>query len=385
MLGIIIGVVSVITTISLGEGIKQRIVGQITQSGPNLITIRPGRMVTRDDKGKIKNVNVLSNFSFGSLSEADFQTIKTTPGIQEAVPFANVSGIPQKDGREYTNGPLIATDSGAAKLLNQDLEYGAFFASGDEEKNVAVIGMRVAEQLFQENVPVGKSFTVRDQTFVVRGVFKEFTTSPLVINADYNYAIFIPYASGKHISGGQQQIYQVLAKPNDTTSNDLALRSVTASLTKAHAGQTDFTVLTQDESLAVANSVLNLLTSFIAGIAAISLIVGGIGIMNIMLLAVTERTREIGVRMAIGATSRQIRGQFLIEAVLLSFTGGVIGIIIALLVNYLLRIFTDLTPVITFPIIGISAGVSILVGIIFGITPALKAARKDPIEALRHE
>ncbi len=385
MLGIIIGVVSVVTTVSLGEGIKQRIVGQINRSGPDLITIRPGRTITRDQAGRITSVNFMSNFIFGSLSESDVEAVNKTPKIKDSAPFAYVTGVPHIDNRDYLNGPIIATTDGAARLLNQKLEYGDFFRSDESEKNVAIIGQRVAEQLFQELAPIGKSFMVRDQNFVVRGIFEEFNTSPLAINADYNYAIFIPYKSSQKISGSQPQIYQILAKPESSTSTTEAVNNINAVLARAHNDQSDFTVLTQAENLAVANSVLNIVTNFIAGVAAISLIVGGIGIMNIMLVSVTERTREIGVRKALGATNRQILGQFLVEAVVISLGGGVIGVALSFLTNYFMRLFTDLTPVITWPVMLLALSVAVLVGIIFGITPALRAARKDPIEALRHE
>ncbi len=385
MLGIIIGVVSVVTTVSLGEGIKQRIIGQINRSGPDLITIRPGRTITRDQKGQITSVNLMSNFAFGSLSESDVEAVRKTPDIKHSAPFAYVTGVARIDNQDYLNGPIIATTEAAAQLLNQKLEYGEFFDANENEKNVAVIGQRVAEQLFQELTPIGKSFMVRDQNFVVRGIFEEFNTSPLAINADYNYAIFIPYKTVQKISGTQPQIYQILAKPADSDRTTDAINNINTTLSRAHSGQTDFTVLTQAENLTVANSVLSVVTNFVAGVAAISLIVGGIGIMNIMLVSVTERTREIGVRKALGATNHQILGQFLVEAMILSLGGGIIGIFIAYLTNYFLHLLTDLTPVITLSTVLLALIVAVGVGVIFGITPALRAARKDPIEALRHE
>lgn len=385
MLGIIIGVVSVVTTVSLGEGIKKSIVGQTNRSGADLITILPGRSVTRDAQGQITNIKILASFNLGSLSENDLESIKKIPSVQAAVPFSYVTGIAKTDTREYMNGPIVATTDKAASLLNQKLQFGSFFSEDENNKNVAVIGRRVAEQLFQESAPIGKTVTVRDQRYIVEGVFNEFSTSPLSISTDYNSVIFIPFEASKHIAGNQEQIYQILAKPNKPTEAKNTIDSINRSLKSAHSDQVDFTVLTQAETLAVANGVLNILTSFIAGIAAISLIVGGIGIMNIMLVAVTERTSEIGVRKAIGATNGQILSQFLIEAVVLSFTGGIIGVIFSLLANYLMRVFTSLTPVITLPIVGIATLVAVIVGVIFGITPAMRAARKDPIEALRHE
>lgn len=385
MLGIIIGVVSVVTTVSLGEGIKKSIVGQTNRSGGDLITILPGRTVTRDASGKINSIKVLSSFNLGSLSEKDLKAIQDIPNLRDVVPFSYVTGIARVENIEYMDGPIVATTDKAPAILNQKLQFGNFFPEDENNKNVAVIGRRVAEKLFQESAPIGKSITIRDQSYIVEGVFNEFNTSPLSINTDYNSVIFIPFEASKHITGDQQQIYQILAKPKSPADTKGAINAINSTLKSSHADQIDFTVLTQAESLTVASSVLNMLTSFIAGIAAISLIVGGIGIMNIMLVAVTERTSEIGVRKAIGATNRQILSQFLIEAVMLSFTGGIIGILFSLLANYLMRVFTSLTPVITLPIVIIATMVAVVVGVIFGITPALRAARKDPIDALRHE
>ncbi len=385
MLGIVIGIVSVVTTVSLGHGVKQRVVNQINLSGQDLITVRPGRMVHRDKGGTITDVNILSNFTLGSLSDSDLNTINSVDGIGETAPFAYITGIANAENRDYTDGPIIATTDNASELLNQKVLHGSFFTGSDSARNVAVIGKRVAEKLFQENIPIGRTFTIRGQTFAVEGVFDDFSTGPLSLNTDYNYAIFIPYNAGKQLTASQQQIYQILIKPDTGTSTQAAIKSVTDSLTKAHVGQTDFTVLTQAESLELANRALNIGTGFIAAIATISLIVGGIGIMNIMLVSVTERTREIGVRKAIGANNRQILNQFLTEAVVLSSVGGVISVILSILINYLLRIFTNLTPVITPMIMVTAVGVAIIIGIIFGITPAIRAARKEPIDALRYE
>jgi putative ABC transport system permease protein len=166
-------------------------------------------------------------------------------------------------------------------------------------------------------------------------------------------------------------------------SSSRAAQDVTNALKQAHGGQTDFTVLQADDNLALAGTVLGLITNVVAAIAAVSLIVGGIGIMNIMLVSVSERTHEIGVRKAVGATNKQILRQFMTEAVVLSVTGGILGVVFAILVNYLLRIFTNLQPVVTLPVVAIAVMVATVVGTIFGMAPALQASRKDPIEALR--
>jgi ABC-type antimicrobial peptide transport system permease subunit len=307
------------------------------------------------------------------------------PSLESTAPFARVTGVAETEDRTYT-GQIIASTDSIPDLLNQNIEYGSFFEDSDQNKDFAVIGRRVAEELYGENIPIGKSFRVRNHTFIVRGIFEEFeASSPIFLSENYNGAIFIPYDIGRELMGGNIQIQQILAMPKDNVTNTKAVNDINRALLRAHAGQQDFTVLKAEETLALAGNVLNLLTGLIGGIAAISLLVGGIGIMNIMLVAVTERTAEIGVRKAIGATNRQILNQFLTEAVILSIVGGLIGVILSILINIVLRIVTNLQPVITFPVMGIAVAVALGVGIVFGVTPALRAARKDPIDALRYE
>lgn len=383
MFGIIIGVVSVVTTLSLGEGVKRQLIGQINQLGSDLITVRPGK--TSDlDRGNIANINIFAGFGAGTLVANDLKIIQQTPNVRVAVPFGLVTGIASVGGTDMDNAAIIATTEGLPEIINQKIEYGGFFKADDASRPVAVIGKHVAEQLFRENVPTGKTLTIRGKEFIVRGVFEEFETMPLSIGSDFNTAIFIPYNVGKQISNEVLNISQILVKPTDTEVIQPTISLMHEALLNAHAGQEDFTILKQSESLKVTTNMLDIIAAMIAGIAAISLLVAGIGIMNIMLVSVTERTPEIGIRKAIGATNHQILMQFLVEATLLSFLGGLVGIALAGLTNFGIRIFTNLQPVITWPMVLIACGVTILVGVVFGIAPALKAARKDPIEALRH-
>jgi putative ABC transport system permease protein len=384
MLGIIIGVASVITAVSLGEGIRRQVANSLKVSHENVITIRPGRLVNRDQSGQIISVNYQSALGTTTLTEQDLQALSQLPDVASVSPLSTISSLAKsREGRAY-DSVVIGASPAFGELSGQKVAYGSFFSATQANRDVAVVGKRVAEELFQENVPIGQIVTLRGHDFIVSGVFDEFTANSLSNGTDLNRAIFIPHNAAKAISGNTASIYQILvgSKNDDTTKT---ARTISATLQEKHGGQQDFTVLTKDEMLQLAGETLTVATSFVAGIAAISLIVGGIGIMNIMFVGVTERTREIGVRKSLGATNRQIYSQFLIEATLISFVGGLIGVIVALTANFFLRISTSLTPVATLPIIGIAVVVAMTVGMVFGTAPAIKAARKDPIESLRYE
>lgn len=383
MLGIIIGVVSVVTIVSIGEGVKHQISGQISNLGPDLITIKPGKTVSRDSSGHISGVNFLTSFAGSALTENDLKVITDSPDVKTVVPLSFVTGAPRVDNKDFEQAYIFGTTDGLPEVLNQKVEYGEFFDKSEASKGVAIIGKNIAEDLFKETVPIGRSMQIRGETFIVRGVFEEFQSTSITPSADYNSAIFIPINKGKQLSNGQVNIQQVLAKPSDPDKTNSAVDGIQKRLLASHAGQNDFTILKQEDNLAIANTILNLLTGLISGVAAISLIVGGIGIMNIMLVSVTERTQEIGIRKAVGATNQQILAQFIIEAAMISFVGGLLGVLGSVFANFLIRIFTDLQPLVTFPIMIIAIGVALLVGVVFGVAPALKAARKDPIEALR--
>lgn len=382
MLGIIIGVVSVVTIVSIGEGVKKQVTHEIDRLGPDLITLRPGKVVERDEQGRITNVPLLNTLVNTPLSETDLKVVSSTKNVRSAVPISHLSGAPKTNDREMQRALVFGTTSDLPNALNQEIEYGAFFDK-DANKNVAVIGAGVAEELFQEAVPIGNSMEIRGQSFVVIGVFEEFDRISFSPDLDYNAAIFIPTGAAKKLNGNQLSIQQILIHPNESSQTDSVVQDLHGRLLNARSGQEDFTILKQEDNLAISNSILNLLTSLITAVAAVSLIVGGIGIMNVMIVSVTERTKEIGIRKAVGATNRQILGQFLIESAVISFVGGVIGVIFSIFANFALRITTDLQPVVTLPIMVIAVFVSLIVGVIFGVAPAMKAAQKDPIEALR--
>lgn len=383
MVGIVIGVASVIVAVSLGEGVRKQIAGNLALSSRDVVSIRPGKLVNRAADGSIVSVNYGEALGANSLTDLDITNLKKSSAVQTVLPLSTISAqASERNGRTF-DGTVIGTSSEFLELSGLKLAHGSFFSDSDNTHNVAVVGKLVAEQLFQENVPIGQSVILRGHEFVVTGVFDTLTANSLSNTSDLNRAIFIPYQEAKVISGNTASLYQILVKPSVTTQT--AQKEITNVLTENHGGQQDFTVLTQAETLQVTGRTLTSLTSFVAGIAAISLIVGGIGIMNIMFVSVTERTREIGVRKSLGATNRQIYSQFLVESTIVSLVGGTLGVGIALFANFCLLILTDLRPVATLPIIALAVIVSMAVGMIFGTAPAVKAARKDPIQSLRYE
>jgi putative ABC transport system permease protein len=384
MLGIIIGVTSVITVVAIGQGIKGQVGNQIQHFDKNLITVRPAQLKTPSDSGS-SGLNLLSGLSISApLSNKDIATVARTKGVSASAPLTIASGGVSGENGPYHDGLVLGTTPDLSSLINQSMAYGTFL-SNDDGGNVAVIGQHVADKMFNTDVPLGHNFTFHGEQFVVEGIFNQFVSAPLSQQADFNNAIFIPNQTAENLSKDTAPTYAILARPASAGRTEAVANNIRQALGRLHGGQEDFDVLTGNQNATVSQTILDLLTRLIAGVAAISLLVGGIGIMNVMLVSVAERVHEIGIRKAVGATNRQILSQFMIESSLLSLAGGVIGVLLAYLVEVILRISTSLKPEITWPIVLIASGVSLLVGIIFGTVPALKAALKDPIDALRYE
>ena len=384
MLGVIVGICSVVTVVSLGEGLKHQVLGQINQLGSNVITVRSGRLVGGPNSQA--GVNILAFLSTSTLTERDVQAISKLSSVQSVVPIDFVTNSVFSEDRRLDNVFVVGTSDDMVDLLHQKLAYGSFFDDNDKSGgNFVVIGPKIAQQLFHKLNPVGHSLRISGADFVVQGVLQPSSGGLLsVAQTDFNSAIFMPLPIATNLTQGKTNILQILAKAKGQNL-DAAVFDIKESLQKNHAGQTDFTVLKQYELLNIASGVVDTITGFISAVAAVSLLVGGIGIMNIMLVSISERTREIGIRKAVGATNRQILNQFLTEGLAISVGGGIIGIILSLAVNGVLRLYTNLEPVINLRVIALAAVVSVCVGIIFGVAPALKAARKNQIDALRGE
>jgi putative ABC transport system permease protein len=383
MLGVVIGVTSVITVVSIGQGIKDQISSQLHSLGNNLITVRPSQLQTASGS---TSLNLISGVGISApLTSHDVSSVMSTKGVSASSPLSIVPGLVHNSNGDYNKGFVVGASHDLPGLINQSLAYGNFWGGGDEGSNVAVLGQEAANKMFNVDVPLGHSFTFHGQTFIVQGVFNEFTTTPLGQQVNFNDAIFIPNDVAESLTNSTAPTYAILARARSDKDTGVVQKNVEKTMVNNHGGQGGFQVLSGNQNLANNNDILNLLTRLIAGIAAISLFVGGLGIMNVMLVSVSERLHEIGIRKAVGATNRQIMSQFLVESTVLSFSGGIIGIVLALLIDLGIRVATNLKPDLSWQIVALAGGVALVVGIVFGTVPAVKAARKDPILALRSE
>jgi len=388
MLGIIIGVSSVTTVISLGNGFKQQIQGEITGLGANLVSVSPGNIFERDDDGNIalNDSNFSSAFGVSTLTIKDLNTIKKDKGVAAATGVVPVSGIVEYKEKPVKGAALVATDSDLPAVLGQELSRGGMF-DGDEDENIAVIGADLAKDLFGSRDAVTGIIYVRGEKFIVTGVIEsnnEQAVSQLT-GFDLGRTVYIPLARGATYNQGSTNLQEIDFTVTEDAEVDTVVERLEAKLTKNHGGQKDFSFIKQEDILSLTDTFTSIATQFVAAIAGISLLVGGIGIMNIMLVSVTERTREIGLRKAIGASRTHVLLQFLIESMLLSAIGGLLGVALAYAAVGAITIFTDFSGAFDIVTILVATGVSAIVGIVAGLWPAWQAARKDPIKSLRHE
>lgn len=377
MFGIIVGVASVITIIGISQGVKNEITNQVNAYSKNVITVG-------SKAANLSDFGVSSVPAVSTLTSQDVNAISKIKGVQTTVPLEILSGEAKGD-KSFPQGIIIATNQNLPLVLNQSVLYGSFFNNQDTNPFSVVLGSKAAQGLFGNAIPLGYSVNWRNQQFVVDGVLNGFTATPFSNNSIYNDAIFIPISAAKQLSLGSNSIFQILVRVKNSNLLPTVDKQIQKALLATHSGQSDFSVLLPSQVAESNTGILNLMTELTIGIAIISLFVGGVGIMNVMLVSVTERMHEIGIRKAIGASNRQILSQFIVESTTVSVAGGIIGIIIAVAVNAGLRVTTNLAPSISWQVIVIATAISILIGMVFGSVPAIRASRKEPIEALRND
>lgn len=387
ILGIVIGVSAIMIVMSLGNGAQSLILGEIGTLGANTAVIQPGsgEGFTPDFFGQV-------------LDKRDLEAIQkksNVPNLVAAMPEVVVSSSVSYGNETYRPGFIIGgTASFFIDTFDVYPEVGLPFTESDVRSSarVVLIGDTVKEELFGANEAVGKLIKIKDDKFRVVGVFPK-SGSFVFFNLDE--MVLMPYTSAQTYLLGTNYYNQINVRADDPENMDKLAYDLEATLRETHEldpdEESDFVVRTQQGLIDQIGTITSILTSFLALVVAISLVVGGIGIMNIMLVSVSERTKEIGLRKALGATRADILKQFLYEAVILTGLGGVIGVLLGALVSFLAAFILSKTVTASwefvFPLSAVILGVgaSAIVGLIFGIYPANEAAKKSPIEALRYE
>jgi putative ABC transport system permease protein len=383
MLGVIIGVAAVVSIMAIGNGVKKAVQDQISGVvNASAIAVASGKISV----GKTTGAGAATqSLGASTLTQNDVIALKKVDHIVAVAPMSLISGIVSKDGTAPSSSLLLATTPDFAKTQTMKFASGRFINESDADQYVAVLGGAAKTELFGSDEAVGKTIIIRGNKFTIIGALESTDAAASTISAgpSLENAVYIPASAAIKMTSSTPPIARIIAQVDNANNVNSTSEAMRAVLKTSHGGQDDFSVLTQKDILATVDSILDLLTTFIAAIAAISLLVGGIGIMNIMLVSVTERTREIGLRKAIGASSGTVLSQFLIEAVVISLLGGALGILAAIVLANIIGHAAGITPDFTVQSIVLAVGVSAAVGIIFGIAPAAKAARLRPIQALK--
>jgi len=390
VLGIVIGIAAIILIVSIGKGAEGLVLSELGNLGADLIVIRPGQEPTGPS-------DIAETIFSDSIKDKDIEALKrkeNVPHLKDIAPAIVVTGSVSYRGETYRPQVFGWSAEFMANVFDIYPEKGTLFTDLDirQKASVAVIGKKVEEELFGNEDAIGKNIKIKERNFRVVGVLPSRGQSSF-FNVDE--VVIVPYTSAQTYLSGGDFYNEVMVRASDSSLVARTVRDIEATLRESHditdPSKDDFFVVTQEGMVGQIETILSVLTAFLSSVVAISLVVGGIGVMNIMLVSVTERTREIGLRKAIGATNKDIMRQFLLEAVLLTLTGGIIGLTLGILFSYgislILSSVLGLAWSFTFPVAGalLGVGVSALVGILFGIFPARKAARKNPIEALRYE
>jgi len=383
ILGVVIGVASVSTLVSVGQGLKNDVSSLISGLGTNVIAVIAGKIDTSSSQS-INQGNPADFLSGDILTLNDVSSLQAVPDIEIVSPMTLVSGELSSGNQKASPTVVGAYPSILDAMQVIHLEKGKMFASGSKEKEI-VLSFNAAKGLFGSADALGQTVQLsKNGGFKVVGILAESKASA-AFASDLNNLAAIPFDTATALNKGQVRIMRVIIKAKDNADVKTMKERIKTTMLTSHNGEENFSVVTQDDMLDLFSQFLNMATAMVSAIAAISIVVGGIGIMNIMLVTVTERTREIGIRKAVGATNRAILFQFLMESMVITLLGGLVGLGMTIVASIVIKSQTPLTPAITWSVLWLAVGGSALVGIVFGLIPALRAARKDPIEALRYE
>jgi putative ABC transport system permease protein len=388
MLGVIIGVASVVALMAIGNGAQVAITSQISSIGSNLLTVFPGQ---RRGPGP-------AAIQSQGLTLADAEALVRPGALPAAVIVAPVyqNGAQVVAGANNTQSSVVGVTPSFFTVRNLNVTRGQIFTESQTNglRAVAVLGGNVAEDLFGLATPVGKTIRIKGQTFQVIGVLEKKGGSGF---GSVDDQLFVPLGvaqlklfGARSADTSSPRVSNIAVQVADASQMDAVSAQIAAIMRKQHrleadGSEDDFSVFNQADVLSSLNQITSILTAFLGAIAGISLLVGGIGVMNIMLVSVTERTKEIGLRKAVGARRRDILQQFLTEALVVSLLGGIIGLLVGSLISFGVSLTGLITPVVTPSAMLLALGFSMAVGLFFGIYPARRAARLRPIEALRYD
>ncbi len=382
VLGVTIGIASITVILSLSGGAAKIITDQVSELGGSIAVVRPK---APGDGTQLRNIttSLAGVQATSSLSEQDMHDIANLPNVAAVAPIMMLGGGVSAGDRSVEDVSLVATTPNLAKISNIPMGEGQFIDSVTN-KDTAVIGAQLSVNLFGTEQSIGRTFRTHGTTYTVIGILDHLNNPINYNNIDFDRAAIISLESGKAFNNGTAQIQQINIKANDAKNLDGVIREADKVLAVNHNAEKDYLLLSGDTLADPSNELFSAVAATLTTVAAISLVVGGIGIMNIMLVGVSERTREIGIRKALGASNAHITWQFLIESLVMSLAGGALGYVAGYLLAFVVaRLFLTFDPLFSWQIALATVGTSLVVGLVFGLYPALRAARKDPIEALR--
>jgi putative ABC transport system permease protein len=376
MLGVIIGVASVVALVSVAQGATAGISSRLQSLGTNLLTVSPGFTRTGATRGAIGSAT--------TLTLDDATALSSLSGVQAIAPELTTNKLILYGSQNETTR-LIGTTPGYTTVFAYDMWAGSFLNQASVENNlrVAVIGATTADNLGLTETSIGQTIYIGGLPFELIGI-----TQPKGGSTTADDQVIIPLSTAHELYVGSDSVSAIGISAASQDQIDTVSVEITTTLEQRHGitnGTDDFTIANQAQLLGTVSSVSDVLTLLLAGIASISLLVGGIGIMNIMLVSVRERTREIGIRKAIGARGRDILSQFLVEALALSLAGGIIGIGVGVVASFVIGIYGGWGFIFNPLTVVVAVGFSLIVGVVFGVWPASQAARLDPVVALRYE
>jgi len=382
MIGTAIGVASVTAILALGGGASTIISKQINSLGDNIAIIKPGK-TDNSLTGISYQIQPNHNYNVSSLTDKDVESIATVKNVRLIAPIMSLSGSIVGDSAAPSGSVIIATTPTLAEISNLKMSHGQFFDSSIIS-NTAVVGTTLSRNIFGTDSSIGRRLIIHGKPFTVVGVLNKIGEALNFNSIDYDNAVIIDFNDGKIINNGASQIQQIDIQVNSTVDLSEASTAIEQIIKTNHNGENDFSVLPGNKIAQSTNGLFYVIVVITTAIAAISTIVGGIGIMNIMLVTVAERTHEIGIRKALGATNSDIVWQFLIESIMLGLGGGTIGYFGGYLIAFVIsRTFFTFTPTINVSIAITAIALSVVVGIIFGLYPAIRASRKNPIQSLQ--